>query len=236
MSVLLTPGEFASDYYMSSTGTKPANAVQVAIDLAEGDVSEVLGYPVTDAGAPTFISTQWTEEFVWPIPNRPIKLKKPRVISIDTVLGLHDSASCDCEWTELTACAFLFDSEKAIIHVRTCESALRCWKRCDCPHRARVTYTAGFAAADVTADTATGRRLRAAIALQARAYLNLLDFYTDGDVAAKSFSSLGYNETRDFVRTAAGRRLGLSTLSQQAADMLKPLMVHSKGAIILRSP
>lgn len=235
MSALLTPAEYASDYYMGSTGTKPANAVQVAIDMAEGDISEALGFPVDADGTPTFISTQVTETHKWPRPNRPLLLARPRVISLDSVYARHDLSDCDCEWTDLSACGFIFDTLVGIVKFRTCARASSCWVYCGCPQRVQVTYTCGFTAAQVADTTPTGRRLRQAIALQARAHMELMDHYTEGNTAVSSYSSLGYSEKREFKRSARGRKLGLSTLSQAAADLLEPLVVDRGGAIIARS-
>lgn len=233
--VLLTLDEFASEYYMGSTGTKPANAVQVAIEIAETEISEALGFPVDGDGAPTFISGEFTEEHPWPVPNRPLLLNSPRIVSLDTVYARHDLGTCDCEWTDLTACGFINDARTGIVKFRTCARAASCWIYCGCPQRVQVTYTAGFTAAQVAATTATGRRLRLAIALQARAHLELQDFYTEGNTAVSSYSSLGYSEKREFVRSARGRKFGLSMLSQAAADVLEPLVIERGGAIMLRS-
>jgi hypothetical protein len=235
MSTLLTIGEFASDSYMGSTGTKPANAVQVAIDMAESDVSIALGFPIDDDGSPAFISAEFTEEHKWPIPNRPLLLNSPRIISLDTIYARHDLGTCDCEWTDLTACGFIHNAKVGIVKFRTCERAASCWVYCGCPQRVQVTYTAGFTAAEVADTTPTGRRLRLAIALQARALLELQDFYTDGNVAISSWSSLGYSEKREFTRSARGKKMGLSILSQAAANVLEPLVVKRGGAVMLRS-
>lgn len=233
MSTLLTIGEFASDAYLGGTGTKASNAVQLAIDVAEGDISDALGFP-TDDGVPTFIAHEFTEEHPWPIPNRPVMLRRPRTISVDETLARHDLGTCDCEWTDLTACAFVHDARRSIVRFRTCERASSCWIYCGCPQRVQITYTAGFTAAQVDAATPTGQRIRLAIALQARALLDLQDFYTEGNAAVSSFSSLGYSEKREFVRTARGRKMGLSALSQAASDILEPLLVRRKGGIVLR--
>jgi len=235
MSTLLTIDEFASDSYMGSTGTKPSNAVQVAIDIAETEVSEALGFPAGDDGTPTFISGEFTEEHPWPVPNRPLMLNSPRIITLDTVYARHDLGDCDCEWDDLTACGFIHDAKVGIVRFRTCARASSCWIYCGCPQRVQVTYTAGFTAAEVLPATPTGRRLRLAIALQARSHLELQDFYTDGNVAIKSYSSLRYSETREFTRSASGRKFGLSILSQAAADVLGPLVVDRGGAVMLRS-
>ena len=228
-----TADEFASDVYMGGTGTKSISAVQLAIDMAEADISDALGYPV-DAGAPTFLAQSFTEEHPWPVPNRPVMLHQPRIISVDTVLARHDLGTCDCEWTDLAACAFIHDARRGIVRFRTCARAASCWIYCGCPHRVSVTYTAGFTAAEVLSTTSTGKRLRLAIALQARAILELQDFYTEGNAAVSSYSSLGYSEKREFTRTARGRKMGLSALSQAASDTLEPLLVRRKGGIVLR--
>ncbi len=233
MSTLLTVAEFVSGSYFGGTGTKPTDAVQLAIDVAEGDISTALGFP-TDDGAPTFIAQSFTEDYPWPVTNRPVMLEHPRVISVDTVYARHDLGTCDCEWTDLTACAFIHDAKRGIVRFRTCERASSCWIYCGCPRRVQITYTAGFTAAQVAATTATGKRLRLAIGLQARAIMELQDFYTDGGVAVGSYSSLGYSENREFQRTATGRKMGLSGLSQAAADVLEPLIVRRKGGVMLR--
>lgn len=235
MSTLLTAVEYASDSYMDSTGTIPANAVQVAIDMAETDVSEALGFPVDGDGSPTFIAHQFTEEYPWPHPIRPLMLGSPRVISLDTVYARHDLGDCDCEWTDLTGCGFIHDARKGIILFRSCEWASSCWTCCRCPERVQVTYTAGFTAAQVAATTPTGRRLRLAIALRARALMDLQDHYGEGNVAVSSYSSLGYSERREFQRSALGRKLGLSVLDQASADVLRPLVVDRGGGVMLRS-
>lgn len=234
MSDLLTLDQYKSDYYMQSTGTMPEEAVQVAIDMAEGAISAALGYPMADDGSPTFVAYQDTEEWPWPWPNRAITLMRPRIIAVDSVLALHDYYDCDCDWTELTGCAFVYDARLAVIKVRSCEQASSCWHSCDCPHRVRVAYTSGFAAADVVDTTPLGRRLRMAIALQAASLMRNMDHYTEGTVAIKSWSSLGYSETRDLLRSAAGTKLGQSILSQQAADLLNPLLIRRKGPVIIR--
>jgi len=233
MSAVLTIEEFTSGAYLGGTGTKPSSAVQVAIDIAEGDVSTALGFP-TDDGAPTFIEQSFTEEHPWSVPVRPVMLNQPRIISVDTVLARHDLGTCDCEWEDLTACAFVHNAKFGIVRFRTCERASSCWVYCGCPRRVQVTYTAGFTAAQMDAATPTGRRIRRAIALQARALLELQSFWTEGNAAVKSYSSLGYSESRDFVRTVRGRRMGLSALSQAAADVLESLFVRRKAGVMLR--
>jgi hypothetical protein len=234
MSELLTAVEFASDSYMGSTGSSPSEAVQLAIDLAEGDVSAALGYAVDDDGTPTFVSHQDTEEHPWPWPNRAMKLQRPRIITIDSVYALHDTGDCDCEWTQLDACAFIFDARRGIVHFRSCEWVSRCWASCTCPERVRVTYTTGWTAAQVAATTPLGQRLRLAISLQARHYLNLTNFWTAGSTALKSLSTMGHSQTFDFVRSAVGLKFGQSLLCQNAADILNPLMSERKGPIMIR--
>lgn len=233
MSTLLTPAEYASDYYMGSTGTVPANAVQVAIDIAEGHISTALGYPIDDTdGTPTFINNTFTEEWPSQWPPRPMQLQVPRIISITSVTALHE-LGCDCEWTEISGCAFIYDAKHSVVQWRSCTTVAGCYRSCRCPKRLCFVYVAGFTAAQVADSTPLGRTLRLAISLEARAFMNLQDHDSDGDVAVKSYSSLGYSETRDFVRSAAGRRLGLGILSQRAADMITPYCV--KTPVFIRS-
>lgn len=235
MSTILTVAEFISDHYMRDSGDASQHAIQVAIDIAEGRISEALGYPVdAGLGIPTLTSQQWTESHPWPSPNRPLMLDRPRLISVDTVTALHD-VTCDCTWTEVTECALVHQALESIIVFKICNRAASCWTACSCPHRIQVAYTAGFTAAQVAATAPIGRTLRLAIALVARDILQLQDYHTDGGAPVKSFSSLGYSESRDYQRTATGLRLGLGILAEQAATMIRPLMVDRGGAIILRS-
>ena len=77
--------------------------------------------------------------------------------------------------------------------------------------------TAGFPAALVLPTTTLGRKLRLAIALTAREILELQDFWTEGVAPIKSYSELGYSESRDLHRTALGKRLGKGWLAENAA-------------------
>lgn len=233
LSTLLTIEEFASDYYMQSTGTIPSHAVQAAINVAEGDISNALGYPVdANDGTPTFIATQVVETHRWPVPNRPMYLIRPRLISLDSVVAMH-ALECDCDWTEITECAFIHEALTSAIKFVICNRAAGCYSACSCPAQIQITYTSGFTEAQVLPATPLGQRLRQAIALQALTLIHDKDFYTDGGAAVKSYSSMGYSESRDFVRTAMGQRLGLGLLSEGAARQLGPLMI--RRAISLRS-
>jgi hypothetical protein len=64
--------------------------------------------------------------------------------------------------------------------------------------------------------------------------MDLLDHDTDGGVAVKQYSTLGYSESRDFTRTARGRSIGLHMLDQASADVLEPLIVKRGGAVMIR--
>jgi hypothetical protein len=218
MPTLLTVEEFGSDSYMQSTYDIPVNAIEAAIDVAEGDISQALGYPVdANDGTPTFINTY---------------LERPRLISLDTVVARH-GLECDCDWTDVTECAFIYDTLTSAIKFQICNRAAGCYNACSCPQIMQVTYTSGFTAAQVLATTPLGRRLRQAIALQATELVKQKDFYTDGGAAVGSFSSTGYSENRDVVRTATGQRLGMGLLSEAAARLLAPLMI--RRAVVLRS-
>jgi hypothetical protein len=218
---------------MQSTYDIPVNAVEAAIDVAEGDISQALGYPVdANDGTPTFINTQVVETMRWPVPNRPVYLERPRLISLDTVVARH-GLECDCDWTDVTECAFIYDTLTSAIKFQICNRAAGCYNACSCPQIMQGTYTSGFTAAQVLGTTPLGRRLRQAIALQATELIKQKDFYTDGAAAVGSFSSTGYSESRDVVRTATGQRLGMGLLSEAAARLLAPLMI--KRAVVLRS-
>lgn len=231
MSTVLSVAEYVT--IMGSTGTVPAGAAQLAIDIAEGDVSAALGFPIDEAtGAPTFIESTWIEQHKWPVPNRPLQLRRPRVISLTTVTALHD-ITCDCEWTEVTECGFIYDAKEGIVKFKVCNRAANCWTSCSCPTRIQVTYLAGFTAAQVADGTPLHSRLQLAIALQATDQMQLFDHYTDGGVTVKSYSSLGYSETRELALTARGKKMGMGMLNQRAASLLNPLI--TRGAIMLRS-
>ena len=230
MGVILTADEFMSPSYMGTHNSATPEALNVAINTAEGSISEVLGYPMVD-GDPTLLSRSWTEDYRWPPGGRPIKLLRPRVASVDTVLTLHDIGDCDCVWTELTGCAFL-DPTSNEVRFRSCDWAASCWVQCSCPHTVRVTYTAGFTTAEVAATTSLGQRLRMAVSLLAKEHLELLDFHSEGVAPVKSFGSMGYSESRDVTRTEVGKRLGKGWLAEQAANLIQPLLNKTKVVVL----
>ena len=85
-----TPAEFSA--FQGGTGQYRAQSITDALLLGESDVEGWLE---------TFLTpTAQTEEFIWPIDNGLIMLKKVRTISVDAVVAVH-SLDCSCEWTTL---------------------------------------------------------------------------------------------------------------------------------------
>lgn len=221
---LLTPADLDSSY--GGTGTYPVATVQLAIDLAEFDIEDYLGIPLSP--------TSFTEEYLWPTDDGMLQLRWNRVTSITTVTAKH-SLDEDCVWAEDTQCGVILQTEPSRVKLVACKLSLG---DCNCspgiiPDRAVVTYIAGFAVAETAANTALGKALRMAIALRTREWINVL---TDGQNWEGSYfitnwSSMDYSERREFADTK--NALGPGPFSQEAVRLLR--RVRPYFAIMLRS-
>ena len=212
-----TPAEFSA--FQGGTGQYRAQAVSDALLLGESDVEGWLE---------TFLEpTQLTEEFIWPIDNGQIMLKKVRTISIDVVIALHN-LDCNCEWQTATDCAVILNARHSIIRVIDCNGRIgSCFAYpCRCPRRVQVTYTAGFTAALSDAATPDGMKLHAGIYMAALAHLNTtIGLDAMGDRAVGSWSSAGYSESNQFNERSGAEEM-IHPLTQQAKNLVRKLMVR----------
>lgn len=224
---LLTPAELVASY--GGTGTHDPDDVQLAIDLAEFDVADVLG---------TFLepTTVNEEEHPWPTQDGTLLLLHNHVTAITTVTAKH-SLDSDCVWQEDTECGVILDTDDGLVLLVACDLSLG---ECACdsgtvPDRAVVTYVAGYTAAETDASTQQGKALRMAISLRAREWLAALeqtDYWT-GEHTIDSWSSMDYSEQRNYAESELNP-LGPGPLSQAAWRILE--RIKPKPALMLRGP
>lgn len=176
-------------YSGGSTGSYTETQVETALDIAEWLAEEFLNTPLTP--------TQQTEEHPWPW-QKPLQLKKRRIITIDTVTALH-YLDCDCEWVDTAECAVIFDALQGIINPVACSAFPCCtangqWRGCTCPARVRVVYTAGFPAGYFTGKV--GSVFTMAICQIAKYILpDITNLTAEGEKMIKSWSSMDYSES-----------------------------------------
>lgn len=221
---LVQPDDF-NDY--GGSGTHSAADLQMAIDLAEFDVENVL----TTAVTPTTV----TEEYLWPLHDGKIMLNHSFVNSLTTVQAKH-SINIDCVWVTDIECGVILNRDDGRILVIGCNFHLG---QCACtndivPDRLVITYVYGFTAEETAASTALGKALRMAIILRARQLLPLLEQGDDweGSYFVKSWNSMDYGERREYLEMASNP-LGAGPFNQEAFRILS--QIKGKAAVMLRS-
>lgn len=221
---LLTPDEMEN---YGGIGTHDTSVLQMAIDLAEFDIEQMLGTYLT----PTTVTN---EESPWPYGDGKLVLMYDHVTSITSVTAKH-SIDSDCNWVTDDECGVILNSEEGIIKLVHCMLTLG--NNCNCaptfiPDRAVVTYVAGYSAAETDASTALGKALRMAITLRARDWIPILEEGDDwqGAFSIESWNSMDYSERRKFMNQ--NNALGPGVMSQEAARMIDRLRI--KPAIMLK--
>lgn len=213
--MLTTPAEFSA--FEGGTGQYRSQSITDALLLGESDVEGWLE---------TFlVPTAQTEEFIWPVDNGLIMLKKVRTISVDAVVAIH-SLDCSCQWTTATDCAVILNARHSVIRVVDCNGQVgKCFGACRCPQRVRVTYTAGFTAAQALATTPDGMKLHAGVYNAALAHLQTtIGLDAMGDRAVGSWSSAGYSESSQFNERSGAEEM-IHPLTQQAKNLVRKLII-----------
>jgi len=231
MASLFSSSDFVT--LMGGTGSYRPDAVTTALLLAEGDIENELGHGLTPKAT--------TEEYPWPGQNGLLMLKKKRLISVDTVIALHNLNCSLCTWESRTDCAVVYDSLQGIVRPLDCSGwpccSNGCWSSCDCPARVRITYTHGFATGALKsagALTDEGQKIGSAVMLYTLHQLrNVLSLTAQGDMVVSSWSSAGYSESRQFSPDAGGTRR-VSALVQEARNILRDGGYIIKRAISIR--
>lgn len=215
--MLTTESEFSS--FHGGTGIYRSQAISDALVMAEAAVEGWVETPLT--------STQTSEEVPWPVDDGQIRLKRVRLITIDSVTALHN-LDCDCEWQEITDCGVILNARFSDIRVVDCFGALgRCYpSSCRCPKRVRVVYTAGFTAAESNNDTKDGRLLRSAVFTAAVGFLqSSIGLDAMGNRTVGSWSSAGYSESSQFNERSGAEEM-IHPMIQQAKNMVRKLTVR----------
>lgn len=228
MTSLMTPAEIND---CGGTGTFSTSQWQLAIDMAEFDISDALD---------TFLTpTTVTEEYLWPGDNGKLLLNYNHVISLTSLTAKH-SLLYDCTWVQDAECGVILDSELGWIQAVAKNFSL---SKCNCsgsgmgmvvPDRLLITYNAGYTAAEAAAGTATGKALRMAICMRAREWISYISQGSDwqGNFAIASWSSMDYSERREYGAKISA--LGPGPLSMEASRILGRLRrytaIHLRGS------
>jgi hypothetical protein len=130
--------------YGGAIGTATPAQQNAAFAMAEQWCASEIGCPLT--------TTNITGTFTWPAFGL-LQLPHDHIQQVLSVVGLHDAGSCDCDYTELSGCAFLIHPDSGIISLKECGCATQ---MCGCaggrPAQVRVVYSAGYASGTVGAN------------------------------------------------------------------------------------
>lgn len=216
--MLTTPAEFST--WNGGTGVYRSSAVTDALVLAEAKVGEWVNTGLTP--------TEFIEEYPWPVEDNKIQLNKVRLITVDSVEALYSNG--DCTWGTSSECNTIFDARHSIIRLR---DPYRWWcSNQRCPERMRVTYTAGFTAAQALAGTEIGTVLRSGIFSAALGFLQMsIGLNARGDVFIPSYSAAGYSESRQLPERSGAEEL-INEHIQLAKNMIRSLTI--KRPLVLR--
>lgn len=193
-NIILTDAIFT--FYGGSTGTSVAGQRNAAYFVAEKQMSSHIG---------TFLlPSVVTGTFRWP-GGQHLVLPYSHIISIPNVTVLNQSSLCNCNFTEFSGCAFIWDDTYGYIDVRRIASGVA---GCSCviepPYQVRVVMNAGL-------PTGTANQADMLLGLTIAAEINLnriIDPSANegtGDIGIEEFSNLSYREKRiGLKRTAFG--------------------------------
>lgn len=216
---LATASEFST--WNGGTGVYRSSAVADALILAEAKVGEWLSTPTTP--------TQFIEEYPWPVDLNKIELQKVRLITVDKVEALYSDGQCN--WNTTDECHTVFDARHSVIRLR---DPYRWWcSNQRCPERMRITYTAGFTAAEGASGTEIGTILRAGIFNAMLGFLQTsIGLNARGNVFISSYSAAGYNESRQLPERSGAEEL-INEHFQNGKELVRTLVV--KRFISLRA-
>lgn len=142
------------------------------------------------------------------------------VSSVDSVKLIHQEDCYDCDTTEYTGCAFVWEDTFAYIDVRQVENACGCCCSCmDDPYQTKVVWTSGL-----PSGTTYQADMLLALTMAADITLNeIIDPGANegtGDIGIQEFSNQQYNEKRvKLMRTS----FGSSARAQKVAQLVSNL-------------
>lgn len=209
--MLTTVSDFVA--FNGGSGIYRPSAVSDALVLAEGEVEKWLSTPTTPQ---TFV-----DEFDWPVDQNRMYLRKVRVLSITGVTGLRSDGQGN--WQTSSELYTILDYKQSIIRFM---DPMRYWCASGgCPERLRVTYVAGFSAAESATTTKDGVRLRAVIFNAALAFLQTgIGLNTQGNNFISSYTAAGYSESRQLPEMSGASNY-MNQFMQEAKEMARALVV-----------
>lgn len=220
INIVTTPQILTDDIFTDfggQTGTSTAAQRQAAYAIAEGQAASEIGTFVQ----PTIV----TGTHSWPLTDTRLQLRYDRVISVPSLVAIHD-AGCDCAENaiEISGCAWIKSAGHGIIDIQECGNTVKaqcsgccCGRFGNAPFQARIVYEAGLPTTAVD----DPRLLMALTTVADLALEQIIDPSGaeggPGDMGVQQFNSLNYSETRfPLVSTA----FGSSARANYAATMI----------------
>lgn len=219
--LLTTSAEFVS--FHGGSGIYRPEAVDTAIAVAESQIGDLL--------SSALVPTGYVDEFDWPVDQNKMFLRKVKLISVTKVEGLYSNG--DCTWQTSAECSTILDNRMSIIRIRDP------WRRwCSgmrCPERMRVTYQAGFTAAEAVNTTMVGTQLRAAIFNWALGLLQIgIGLNAQGNIFISLYTAAGYSESRQLPEMSGAVNI-MNQHILMAKELLRGSKITVKRPIPLRS-
>jgi len=156
-----------------------------------------------------------------------LMLKRPHLVSINSVTINHDLFDCACGTDDVTGCAVVYNSRLAIIRLESCQSPANC--SCSSGRPGQVTICATTGLFNTLGDLP--QTVKTALALLASWWISLLS--SGGADASSGFvdswRSMDYSESLKFIETSL---LGSSPQAAAAWQLLRRYRV--KRAIPIR--
>jgi len=219
--LLTTTDEFVA--WNGGSGIYRPQAVADALVMAEGTVATWLNTAL--------VPTEFVDEFDWPVDDNRMYLRKLRLISITSIEALYSNG--DCTWQTSEECSTILNARMSIIRIRDP------WRRwCSgqrCPERMRVTYQAGFTAAQSDDETIDGVNLRAVIFNAALGHLQMgIGLNAMGNMFVPSYQAAGYNESRQLPEMSGAVNM-MNQHMLYAEELARQTRLKIKRPIMFRS-
>ena len=217
----LSPVILNDDLFLSTVGTclfsGTAAQRQMAYLAAEQQMEDWMGTPI--------FATNITGSFTLPSIMGPLVLEHVHVNSIPYSKA-YFVEDCNCTLTEQDACTILLNPEFGYVHAQALYNLVQSqcgMRRVDVPLTIELVYNAGYPTGVMVQDTS----LHMALVVLAQENLNMLinPSAVEGEGAGiKSYSTLGYSETRNEQRkTPFGQTARSGVVAQFVKHLKKPL-------------
>jgi len=145
-----------------------------------------------------------------------LMLKRPHLISIQSVVINHDLFDCACGNDDVSGCAVVYNSRLGIVRLESCQSPANC--SCSAGRPGQVTICASSGLFNTLSDLP--QTVKVALALLASWWISLLE--SGGAEASLGFidswRSMDYSESLKFIETSV---LGSSPQAAAAWQLLR---------------